>query len=154
MRGPIAHLLLSGMLLSVYFPWRYCHPVDIFSHGSQRLPSAMCSGSHQACELLEKTEGIFPRLSEDDLALTEETPLLPGDASPGEEDPGIQNFFADAKQEGADADARLRRIAPAGKPTSLDLTFHLLRELMETSRSEKMSQKAQMNKKLLQTLGK
>uniref|UniRef100_A0A4W4GBB6 Corticotropin-releasing factor domain-containing protein n=1 Tax=Electrophorus electricus TaxID=8005 RepID=A0A4W4GBB6_ELEEL len=48
---------------------------------------------------------------------------------------------------------KARRLSP-GKPTSLDLTFHMLRELMETSRAERMSQKAKINKYLLKALGK
>ena len=153
MRRAITPLLVYGMLLNAYLPWSYCHPVDIFSPRSRRLPSAMCTGSHQGCEPQGENAVPFPRLSEDNLGFTGELPLLPTDTSSRGEDPGIRIFFVEPKQEG-NADSRLRRIAPAGKPTSLDLTFHLLRELMETSRSEKMSQQAQMNKKLLQTLGK
>lgn len=153
MRRPIAHVLLSAVLLSVYLPWSYCHPVDIFSHRILS-PTSSCSDSHQTCDLLAKSEGSFPRLSEDDMDLTEQLPLLQSDTGPDEEDPGIQNLFTVSEPEREHASSRPRRISPAGKPTSLDLTFHLLRELMETSRSEKMSQKTRMNKKLLQALGK
>ncbi|NXH52266.1 CRF protein, partial [Rhabdornis inornatus] len=41
-----------------------------------------------------------------------------------------------------------------GKPNSLDLTFHLLREFLEMSREERLAQKALSNKLLLQTIGK
>ncbi|MGH0136145.1 UNVERIFIED_CONTAM: hypothetical protein FKN15_009785 [Acipenser sinensis] len=41
-----------------------------------------------------------------------------------------------------------------GKPNSLDLTFHLLREFLEMARAEKMAQKALSNKKLMQAVGK
>ncbi|NXA03612.1 CRF protein, partial [Sapayoa aenigma] len=41
-----------------------------------------------------------------------------------------------------------------GKPNSLDLTFHLLRELLEMSREERLAQKALSNKLLLQSIGK
>uniref|UniRef100_A0A8C4TQY5 Corticotropin-releasing factor domain-containing protein n=1 Tax=Erpetoichthys calabaricus TaxID=27687 RepID=A0A8C4TQY5_ERPCA len=41
-----------------------------------------------------------------------------------------------------------------GKPNSLDLTFHLLREFLEMAKAEKMAQKALNNKKLLQSIGK
>ncbi|NXS57029.1 CRF protein, partial [Brachypteracias leptosomus] len=41
-----------------------------------------------------------------------------------------------------------------GKPNSLDLTFHLLREFLEMSREERLAQKALSNKLLLQSIGK
>ncbi|KAJ1122812.1 hypothetical protein NDU88_001285 [Pleurodeles waltl] len=41
-----------------------------------------------------------------------------------------------------------------GKPNSLDLTFHILREFLEMSRAEKLAQKAFSNKMLLQNIGK
>ncbi|KAG9270721.1 corticoliberin-like [Astyanax mexicanus] len=40
------------------------------------------------------------------------------------------------------------------KPTSLDLTFHMLRELLQTSRAESLSHRARFNQHLLKTLGK
>ncbi|XP_015502789.1 corticoliberin-like [Parus major] len=55
--------------------------------------------------------------------------------------------------------ARARRALQAGKrrdgkPNSLDLTFHLLREFLEMSREERLAQKALSNKLLLQSIGK
>ncbi|XP_065270359.1 corticoliberin-like [Emys orbicularis] len=41
-----------------------------------------------------------------------------------------------------------------GRPNSLDLTFHLLREFLEMSREERLAQKALSNKLLLQNIGK
>ncbi|KAG6938533.1 corticoliberin-like [Chelydra serpentina] len=41
-----------------------------------------------------------------------------------------------------------------GRPNSLDLTFHLLREFLEMSREERLAQKALSNKMLLQNIGK
>ncbi|XP_075756887.1 urocortin [Pelodiscus sinensis] len=41
-----------------------------------------------------------------------------------------------------------------GRPNSLDLTFHLLREFLEMSREERLAQKALSNKLLLQSIGK
>lgn len=151
MRKPIGALLVYGILLGAYLPWSYCHPMDMFSPRSRRLPPALCPVS--GCELDGVAGDPFLGLSEDELAFTGELPSLPTSTDPSNDGPDIENLLFENKQ-GGNADYRLRRIAPAGKPTSLDLTFHLLRELMETSRSEKMSQKAQMNKKLLHTLGK
>ncbi|XP_074868333.1 corticoliberin-like [Carettochelys insculpta] len=41
-----------------------------------------------------------------------------------------------------------------GRPNSLDLTFHLLREFLEMSREERLAQKALSNKLLLHHIGK
>uniref|UniRef100_A0A452H8R6 Corticotropin-releasing factor domain-containing protein n=1 Tax=Gopherus agassizii TaxID=38772 RepID=A0A452H8R6_9SAUR len=41
-----------------------------------------------------------------------------------------------------------------GRPNSLDLTFHLLREFLEMSREERLAQKALSNKMLLRNIGK
>ncbi|XP_077192049.1 uncharacterized protein LOC143836528 [Paroedura picta] len=54
---------------------------------------------------------------------------------------------------------RSRRSAPSskrreGRPNSLDLTFHLLREFLEMSREERLAQKARSNRILLQNIGK
>nr|XP_056701597.1 corticoliberin-like [Euleptes europaea] len=54
---------------------------------------------------------------------------------------------------------RAGRSAPSskrrdGRPNSLDLTFHLLREFLEMSREERLAQKARSNKILLHNIGK
>ncbi|KAH1182032.1 corticoliberin-like [Mauremys mutica] len=41
-----------------------------------------------------------------------------------------------------------------GRPNSLDLTFHLLREFLELSREESLARKALSNKMLLRNIGK
>ncbi|KAF7668858.1 hypothetical protein LDENG_00279540 [Lucifuga dentata] len=39
-------------------------------------------------------------------------------------------------------------------PISLDLTFHLLREMMEMSRAEQLAQQAQNNRRMMELFGK
>ncbi|KAM8880850.1 corticotropin releasing hormone b [Synchiropus picturatus] len=39
-------------------------------------------------------------------------------------------------------------------PISLDLTFHLLREMMEMSRAEQLAQQAQNNRRMMELIGK
>ncbi|XP_008302101.1 corticoliberin-1-like [Stegastes partitus] len=39
-------------------------------------------------------------------------------------------------------------------PISLDLTFHLLREVLEMARAEQMAQQADSNRKMMDTFGK
>ncbi|KAM9121426.1 uncharacterized protein ACDP82_015192 [Pangshura tecta] len=41
-----------------------------------------------------------------------------------------------------------------GRPNSLDLTFHLLREFLQMSREESLAQKARSNQMLLRNIGK
>uniref|UniRef100_A0A3B4BUQ3 Corticotropin-releasing factor domain-containing protein n=1 Tax=Pygocentrus nattereri TaxID=42514 RepID=A0A3B4BUQ3_PYGNA len=72
----------------------------------------------------------------------------PGSTFLTEQNTGVKN--AETRGEGLEREKRLT----GNKPTSLDLTFHMLRKLMETSRAERMSQKAKINKHLLKTLGK
>ncbi|NUD73917.1 hypothetical protein HUC10_23185, partial [Escherichia coli] len=39
-------------------------------------------------------------------------------------------------------------------PISLDLTFHLLREVLEMARAEQLAQQAHSNRKLMEIIGK
>lgn len=51
-----------------------------------------------------------------------------------------------------EAPKRVRRSEEA--PISLDLTFHLLREVLEMARAEKLAQQAHSNRKLMELIGK
>uniref|UniRef100_A0AAY4EC28 Corticotropin-releasing factor domain-containing protein n=1 Tax=Denticeps clupeoides TaxID=299321 RepID=A0AAY4EC28_9TELE len=99
----------------------------------RRFPFTLCFQSQQGCDPL-----MEPRTPPS--GTSEVPPLLP---SP-----------LDGREEAQSSHGNMKRLTTPGKPTSLDLTFHLLRELMEASRSEKISRKAEMNKKLLQVFGK
>uniref|UniRef100_A0A0E9PQL1 Corticotropin-releasing factor domain-containing protein n=1 Tax=Anguilla anguilla TaxID=7936 RepID=A0A0E9PQL1_ANGAN len=59
------------------------------------------------------------------------------------------SFQGDEKEK-----TRLKRHKAKGKPNSIDLTFHLLREYLQMAKEEKMAQKAFNNKKLMQAIGK
>uniref|UniRef100_A0A8D2J0H4 Corticotropin-releasing factor domain-containing protein n=1 Tax=Varanus komodoensis TaxID=61221 RepID=A0A8D2J0H4_VARKO len=59
-----------------------------------------------------------------------------------------------ARQQQRDARAASSSKRRDGRPNSLDLTFHLLREFLEMSREETLAQKARSNKILLQSIGK
>lgn len=47
-----------------------------------------------------------------------------------------------------------RRRRSEDPPISLDLTFHLLREMMEMSRAEQLAQQAQNNRRMMELFGK
>uniref|UniRef100_A0A8D2IZ97 Corticotropin releasing hormone n=1 Tax=Varanus komodoensis TaxID=61221 RepID=A0A8D2IZ97_VARKO len=52
---------------------------------------------------------------------------------------------------GAHLEAEKRSEEP---PISLDLTFHLLREVLEMARAEQLAQQAHSNRKLMEIIGK
>ncbi|XP_048364101.1 corticoliberin [Sphaerodactylus townsendi] len=61
--------------------------------------------------------------------------------------------------EGGEADGAHLEEPPRGKrseepPISLDLTFHLLREVLEMARAEQLAQQAHSNRKLMEIIGK
>ncbi|XP_067410696.1 corticoliberin-like [Emydura macquarii macquarii] len=76
-------------------------------------------------------------------------PSRPGAPGPGR-DPGAQAPPALRREARSPSSSRRKE----GRPSSLDLTFHLLREFLEMSREERLAQKALSNKWLLQTIGK
>lgn len=58
----------------------------------------------------------------------------------------------DERRGGADQPLRSKRFHT--KPNSLDLTFHLLRELLGMAKAQKMAQQAEMNRLIMQSVGK
>ncbi|XP_007527446.1 corticoliberin [Erinaceus europaeus] len=81
----------------------------------------------------------------------------------GSSDEAAANFFRallqpldsraqDAATGSQEAPARKRRSQVP--PISLDLTFHLLREVLEMARAERLAQQAHRNRKLLDMVGK
>nr|XP_028594460.1 corticoliberin [Podarcis muralis] len=52
-----------------------------------------------------------------------------------------------------DAAAKEKR-SSKDSPISIDLTFHLLRQLLEMARAEQLSQQVESNRKMLETIGK
>ncbi|XP_061777805.1 corticotropin releasing hormone b [Nerophis ophidion] len=61
--------------------------------------------------------------------------------------------LADRKEDGS-YDSRERGRRSEDPPISLDLTFHLLREMMEMSRAEQIAQQAQNNRRMMELFGK
>ncbi|XP_069744129.1 urocortin-like [Narcine bancroftii] len=55
-------------------------------------------------------------------------------------------------QGGEDGTHRYKRFN--AKPNSLDLTFHLLREFLGMAKAEKMAQKAESNRRIMESIGK
>uniref|UniRef100_A0A8C3HN67 Corticotropin-releasing factor domain-containing protein n=1 Tax=Chrysemys picta bellii TaxID=8478 RepID=A0A8C3HN67_CHRPI len=86
------------------------------------------------------------------------TPSAGTEAGP----PSLHTPLGPCEAGGAESPPELRRKERSpyssrrkdGRPNSLDLTFHLLREFLEMSREERLAQKALSNKLLLQNIGK
>ncbi|XP_028591309.1 uncharacterized protein LOC114599775 [Podarcis muralis] len=72
----------------------------------------------------------------------------PGSCKPPEARSGSRHQQQRAERSAASSKRR------DGRPNSLDLTFHLLREFLEMSREERLAQKARSNKILLHNIGK
>ncbi|EMP33293.1 Corticoliberin [Chelonia mydas] len=76
--------------------------------------------------------------------------------------PSLHRLLGPCEAGGAESTPELRRKERSpyssrrkdGRPNSLDLTFHLLREFLEMSREERLAQKALSNQLLLQNIGK
>ncbi|KAL4630645.1 corticoliberin-like [Arapaima gigas] len=154
------HLLVLSWLLRMCLSCRECSST-VVPVPSDKWPPAGCMAlfcHEQSSEPQEQSKVLLPNLSED--LLSEETF---GSA---------ENLRTRYEQEHSTVTwpwmleglgapqwdkrnlARWKRLTARGKPNSLDLTFHLLRELIETSKAKKMVQKVQSNQKLLQAIGK
>ncbi|XP_075406780.1 corticoliberin [Tenrec ecaudatus] len=84
-------------------------------------------------------------------ALQQQLLLLPGrslDSPPSRAARGAQSAFGDRQE------APERKRQAEEPPISLDLTFHLLREVLEMARAEQLAQQAHSNRKLMEIIGK
>ncbi|KAM3840953.1 corticoliberin [Vipera latastei] len=60
----------------------------------------------------------------------------------------------DGEDDGAHLEATEKEKRSEEPPISLDLTFHLLREVLEMARAEQLAQQAHSNRKLMEIIGK
>ncbi|XP_060098945.1 corticoliberin [Heteronotia binoei] len=60
----------------------------------------------------------------------------------------------ESEDDSAHLEAPQREKRSEEPPISLDLTFHLLREVLEMARAEQLAQQAHSNRKLMETIGK
>ncbi|XP_006860111.1 PREDICTED: corticoliberin [Chrysochloris asiatica] len=70
------------------------------------------------------------------------------DSPPGPSERGAENAL------GVHQEAPERKRRSEEPPISLDLTFHLLREVLEMARAEQLAQQAHSNRKLMEIIGK
>uniref|UniRef100_A0A8D0L0N9 Corticotropin releasing hormone n=1 Tax=Sphenodon punctatus TaxID=8508 RepID=A0A8D0L0N9_SPHPU len=65
-----------------------------------------------------------------------------------------EHLAEESPREGEAAEAMEREKRSEEPPISLDLTFHLLREVLEMARAEQLAQQAHSNRKLMEIIGK
>ncbi|KAB0400584.1 hypothetical protein E2I00_011509 [Balaenoptera physalus] len=149
MRLPL--LVSAGVLLVALLPCPPCRA--LLSRGP--VPGARQASQHpQPLDFFQPSSGS--RLSPDEVAanffraLLQQLPLprrpLDSPASPVER--GAENALG-GRQEAPERERRAEE-----PPISLDLTFHLLREVLEMARAEQLAQQAHSNRKLMEIIGK
>ncbi|XP_056594491.1 corticotropin releasing hormone b [Triplophysa dalaica] len=159
------NVFVTTVALLVAFPPPYeCRAID----GSSNQPATDPDGERQSLPLLARLgEEFFIRLgnrnqnsarsSPDDYSETSQYSkralqlqltqrLLEGKVG------NIGRFNANYALRALDSGERERRSEEP--PISLDLTFHLLREVLEMARAEQMAQQAHSNRKMMEIFGK
>ncbi|XP_015220241.1 corticoliberin-like [Lepisosteus oculatus] len=146
-------LLVSSLLVLILPSSSECHPADVPKQQSRRVPSTGYElwAKPPRPELPTENEDLIPD-ADDELALEEDAPLTKRGLSRMCAAGGPKTSSEEIRDE--QDEVRSKRLDAKGKPNSLDLTFHLLREFLEMAKAEKMAQKAMSNKKLMQAIGK
>ncbi|XP_068789931.1 corticoliberin [Struthio camelus] len=170
-------LVSTGILLVALLPCQECRALSkspVAAHGALHQPDFFQQQQQQQQQqtlpvLLRMGEEYFLRLGNLNkrpvgsfAASSSSTSHLPPEAA-------AANFFRAAVQqlqqlperslespeEGeAEGEAVEREKRSEEPPISLDLTFHLLREVLEMARAEQLAQQAHSNRKLMEIIGK
>lgn len=165
------NLLGTTVILLVAFLPRYeCRAIES-PGGTLRVPAPQTQNSQQQQQsgpILERLgEEYFIRLGNGDSNSFPSTSMYPG-GSPAIYNRALQlqltrrllqgkvgnirALISGFGDRGDDSMERGRR--SEDPPISLDLTFHLLREMMEMSRAEQLAQQAQNNRRMMELFGK
>lgn len=132
-------LMLVAALLAAFLPLSaHCRPIDAPASRRLLLPRPL---------LLHLGEEFSLRLGGGHAA----PDLLSTSASSLETNRALQHVLGGAQGEGDAEDKGKRSDEP---PLSLDLTFHLLREVLEMARAEQMAQQADTNRRMMDMFGK
>ncbi|TNN88902.1 Corticoliberin [Liparis tanakae] len=155
------------ILLVAFLPLYECRAFESRG-GALRVPAPQTQNSQQqqnSGPILERLgEEYFLRLGSGDTNSFRSLPMYPG-GSPAIYNRALQlqrllqgrvgdvsalmSGFADHGDESMERGRRSEE-----PPISLDLTFHLLREMMEMSKAEQLAQQAQNNRKMMELFGK
>ncbi|KAM4864775.1 corticoliberin [Thomomys bottae] len=152
-------------------PARGPHILDFFQpqQPQQPRPVLLRVGEEYFLRLGNLHKSPAPRMSPDS-----SSPLAgDSDSRPGNHQAAAANFFrawlqqplpprpldsragpAESGAPGGHQEAPERERRSEEPPISLDLTFHLLREVLEMARAEQLAQQAHSNRKLMEIIGK
>ncbi|XP_034416200.1 corticotropin releasing hormone b [Cyclopterus lumpus] len=158
------------ILLVAFLPLYECRAFEI-PGGALRVPAPQTQNSQQqqhAGPILERLgEEYFIRLGSGDTNSFPSSPMYPG-GSPAIYNRALQLQLTRRLLQGRVGDVRAlisgfgdrgdesmeRGRRSEDPPISLDLTFHLLREMMERSKAEQLAQQAQNNRRMMELFGK
>ncbi|XP_074879482.1 corticoliberin [Buteo buteo] len=170
-------LVSTGILLVALLPCQECRALSkspVAAHGALHQPDFFQQQQQQQQQqtlpvLLRMGEEYFLRLGNLNKRPVGSFSASPSGTSHLQPEASASNFFRAAVQqlqqlpesslgspeEGeAEGEAVEREKRSEEPPISLDLTFHLLREVLEMARAEQLAQQAHSNRKLMEIIGK
>ncbi|KAM6281286.1 corticoliberin [Porphyrio hochstetteri] len=166
-------LVSTGILLVALLPCQECRALSkspVAAHGALHQPDFFQQQQQQTLPvLLRMGEEYFLRLGNLNKRPVGSFSTSPSSTSHLQPEAPANNFFRAAVQqlqqlperslespeEGeAEGEAVEREKRSEEPPISLDLTFHLLREVLEMARAEQLAQQAHSNRKLMEIIGK
>ncbi|NXI89586.1 CRF protein, partial [Psophia crepitans] len=166
-------LVSTGILLVALLPCQECRALSkspVAAHGALHQPDFFQQQQQQTLPvLLRMGEEYFLRLGNLNKRPVGSFSASSSSTSHLQPEASANNFFRAAVQplqqlperslgspeEGeAEGEAVEREKRSEEPPISLDLTFHLLREVLEMARAEQLAQQAHSNRKLMEIIGK
>ncbi|NXX62722.1 CRF protein, partial [Scopus umbretta] len=164
-------LVSTGILLVALLPCQECRALSkspAAAHGALHQPDFFQQQQQQQTlpVLLRMGEEYFLRLGNLNKRPVGSFSASSSSTSHLQPEASASNFFRAAVQqlperspgspeEGeAEGEAVEREKRSEEPPISLDLTFHLLREVLEMARAEQLAQQAHSNRKLMEIIGK
>ncbi|OPJ83523.1 corticoliberin [Patagioenas fasciata] len=166
-------LVSTGILLVALLPCQECRALSkspIAPHGALHQPDFFQQQQQQTLPvLLRMGEEYFLRLGNLNKRPVGSFSASSSSTSHLQPEASASNFFREAVQElqqlperslgspeegEGEGEAVEREKRSEEPPISLDLTFHLLREVLEMARAEQLAQQAHSNRKLMEIIGK
>ncbi|PKK33758.1 corticoliberin [Columba livia] len=167
-------LVSTGILLVALLPCQECRALSkspIAPHGALHQPDFFQQQQQQQTlpVLLRMGEEYFLRLGNLNKRPVGSFSASSSSTSHLQPEASASNFFREAVQElqqlperslgspeegEGEGEAVEREKRSEEPPISLDLTFHLLREVLEMARAEQLAQQAHSNRKLMEIIGK
>ncbi|NXQ86407.1 CRF protein, partial [Nyctibius grandis] len=167
-------LVSTGILLVALLPCQECRALGkspVAAHGALHQPDFFQQQQQQQTlpVLLRMGEEYFLRLGNLNKRPVGSFSASSSSTSHVQPEASASNFFRAAGQElqqlperslgspeegEAEGEAVEREKRSEEPPISLDLTFHLLREVLEMARAEQLAQQAHSNRKLMEIIGK